>query len=85
MLKAQQPTARQGSRELLDVELMSDCDSLARLSKVARAHGRLLICHRCRDIDSVIAGVLIIHDRDEAWVLCGPCLSEVPLEGQLAS
>jgi hypothetical protein len=73
------------TRDLVDVELMSDHDSLTNLSKLARSSGHMLICHRCRNVKSIIAGVLIIHNRDEAWALCGPCLRKVPLEGQLAS
>ena len=73
------------NRDLVDIELMSDRDNLVRLAKLARSNGRLLICHRCSDVKSIIAGVLIIHARDEAWALCGPCLRQVPLEGQFVS
>lgn len=70
---------------LLDVELVADQVSLARLSETIRSQGRLLVCHRCRDIEGVIAGVLIVQQYDEAWALCGPCLRQAPLEGQVAS
>ena len=85
MFKQTNRQSKPTNHDLVDVELMSDHDSLARLSRLARASGRLLICHRCRDVKSIIAGVLIIHKRDEAWALCGPCLRQVPLQGQLAS
>jgi len=85
MFKASNSRFKKASEDLVDVELMSDRDSLTRLSKLARSSGQMLICHRCRNVKNIIAGVLIIHNRDEAWALCGPCLRKVPLEGQMAS
>jgi hypothetical protein len=69
----------------INIELMSDQPSLQRLSHLVQEAGRLLVCHRCHDIGAVIAGVLIIPGSEEAWVLCGPCMRQVPLEGRLAS
>jgi hypothetical protein len=71
--------------DLIDVELMTDPASLASLSAEIAAEGGMLVCHRCDDIRRLIAGVLIMRESEEAWVLCGPCLGNIPLQGQLVS
>ena len=43
--------------------------------------GTLLVCNSCGDIEALIAGVLIIDDVEEAWVLCGACIRKLPFGG----
>ena len=81
-----------GSRErnildndLIDIEVMVDREGLAALSAVICSEGQLLVCHRCRDVDEIIAGIVVMREVEEAWVLCGPCLREIPVQGCLAS
>ncbi len=68
---------------VIDIEVLQDQQSLNVLS--AGSEGRLLVCHRCLDVTEVIAGTLIMHESQEAWVVCGPCLRQLPLQGCLAS
>jgi len=73
------------NHNLSEIELMTDRDTLDDLSDTFRDDGGLLVCHFCDDISEVIAGILVVRDREEAWVLCGPCLRKVPVQGALAS
>jgi len=43
--------------------------------------GSLLVCNGCGDIEAPIAGVLVIDDAEEAWVLCGACIRKLPFGG----
>ena len=73
------------NQDLADIELMTDQETLADLSNMFRDQGGLLVCHRCDDVSEVIAGIVVVKETEEAWVLCGPCLRTVPLHGPLAS
>jgi hypothetical protein len=73
------------NHDLSEIELMTDRDTLEDLSDTFRDDGGLLVCHFCDDVSEVIAGILVVRDREEAWVLCGPCLRKVPVQGALAS
>jgi hypothetical protein len=73
------------NRALADVELMTDRTSLENLSNVFRAQGNILVCHLCDDVSELIAGILVVRASEEAWVLCGPCLRKIPMQGTLAS
>ena len=73
------------SRDSIDVELMTDRTVLEKLSESVRANGGILVCHVCDDLSEVIAGIVIIRASKEAWVLCGPCLRKIPLQGPVAS
>jgi hypothetical protein len=73
------------NRDLDDIELMTDRAVLEDLSEVLRGKGSMLVCHLCDDVSEIIAGILVDREGEEAWVLCGPCLRQVPLEGALAS
>jgi hypothetical protein len=66
--------------DLVDVVLVRDTAAVtAMCSEVA--DGTLLVCNSCGDIEALIAGVLIIDDAEEAWVLCGACIRKLPFEG----
>jgi hypothetical protein len=71
--------------ELSEIELMTDRTSLQNLDDVFRTQGSILVCHLCDDVTEIIAGVLVVRASEEAWVLCGPCLRQVPLDGPLVS
>jgi hypothetical protein len=73
------------NRELTDVELMTDRSALECLSDEFHTKGSILVCHLCNDVSELIAGVLVVRAREEAWVLCGPCLRKIPMHGPLAS
>jgi hypothetical protein len=73
------------NHDLADVELMTDRTSLENLSDVFRAQGNILVCHLCDDVSELVAGILVVRASEEAWVLCGPCLRKVPMQGVLAS
>ena len=73
------------NHELADVELMTDRASLNNLADVFGAQGSMLVCHLCDDVSEIVAGILVIRASEEAWVLCGPCMRKVPLNGPLAS
>lgn len=73
------------SRDLADVELMTDRSALESLSDEFRTKGSILVCHLCDDVSELIAGILVVRAREEAWVLCGPCLRKIPMQGPLAS
>jgi hypothetical protein len=81
-------SSREGNildNDLIDIEVMVDREGLADLSAVICSEGELLVCHRCRDVDAIIAGIVVMREVEEAWVLCGPCLREIPVQGCLAS
>lgn len=73
------------NNDLVDVEILTDQSGLAGLSAEIRAEGGLLVCHRCDDVHGIIAGILVMRESEEAWALCGPCLRQIPLQGQVAS
>jgi hypothetical protein len=73
------------NRDLADIELMTDRTALEDLSNVFRAKGNMLVCHLCDDVSELIAGILVVRSNEEAWVLCGPCLRKIPVQGPLAS
>jgi hypothetical protein len=73
------------TRDLVDIELMTDRAALENLSAMFRDKGNLLVCHLCDDVSELIAGILVLRTSEEAWVLCGPCLRKVPMHGPLAS
>ncbi len=68
-----------------DIKLMTDRTVLKNLSELLCANGGILVCHLCDDVSEVIAGILVIRGSEEAWLLCGPCLRKLPLQGPLAS
>lgn len=71
--------------DLINVAIVTDRARLADLSAEIRAAGGMMVCDRCDDIHRIIAGILVLHESEEAWVLCGPCLRQIPLQGQLVS
>jgi hypothetical protein len=72
-------------RELSEVELMTDRAALENLSAAFRAQGSIMVCHVCDDVTELVAGIIVLRASEEAWVLCGPCLRNIPLQGPLAS
>jgi hypothetical protein len=85
MISAIDGVDRLPNQELADVELMTDQEALADLSNIFREQGGMMVCHGCDDVSEVIAGIVIVKETEEAWVLCGPCLRQLPLHGPLAS
>jgi hypothetical protein len=71
--------------ELVNVELIEDRACLSNLSEIACSEGEMLVCHRCNDASELIAGIVVIPDTEEAWVLCGDCWREIPQGVRLAS
>ena len=45
----------------------------------------MLVCHRCNDASELIAGIVVIPETEEAWVLCGDCWREIPQGIRLVS
>jgi hypothetical protein len=73
------------TRDLTDVELMTDRTALECLSDEFRAKGSIMVCHLCDDVSELIVGIMVLRASEEAWVLCGPCLRKIPMQGTLAS
>lgn len=73
------------NQKLDDVELMTDRAALKNLSDAFSANGSILVCHVCDDVSEIIAGILVVPSSEEAWVLCGPCMRKIPVQGALAS
>ena len=69
---------------LVDVALIDNDAAVAAISAEVRAIGSLLICNGCGDVEALIAGILVIDEIEEAWMLCGACLRRLPLEGAVA-
>ena len=72
------------SNDLVDVALIRDAGMVAAISAEACADGSLLICNGCGDVEALIAGILVIDDAEEAWMLCGTCIRKLPIEGMVA-
>ena len=66
--------------DLVDVVLVRDTAAVTVICAVV-GDGTLLVCNGCGDIEALIAGVLIIDDAEEAWVLCGACIRKLPFGG----
>jgi len=73
------------NNQLVDVELIEDRACLSGLSEMASTEGEMLVCHRCNDASEIIAGIVVIPESEEAWVLCGNCWREIPHGTRLAS
>jgi len=71
--------------EMVDVELIEDRGCLSDLSELASSEGEILVCHRCNDASEIIAGIVVIPETEEAWVLCGNCWRQIPAGVRLAS
>jgi len=66
--------------DLVDVVFVRDTAAVTAICAEV-GDGTLLVCNGCGDIEALIAGVLIIDDAEEAWVLCGVCIRKLPFEG----
>ena len=66
--------------DLVDVFLVRDLATVTAICAEV-GDGSLLVCNGCGDIEAPIAGVLVIDDAEEAWVLCGVCIRKLPFEG----
>jgi len=66
--------------DLVDVVLVRDTAAVTAICTEV-GDGTLLVCNSCGDIEALIAGVLIIDDAEEAWVLCGACIRKLPFGG----
>jgi hypothetical protein len=67
--------------EFLDLELIWDFQTVAAVCAELISIGRILICHGCGDAEALIAAFLVFEQAEEAWPLCGSCLSELPMQG----
>jgi len=67
------------------IRLISDRDTIAKLAHAASADDSMLVCHACEEVDRIIVGILVIRETEEAWMLCGPCLRHIPVQGYIAS
>ena len=67
--------------DLVDVVFGRDMAAVTAICAEINTDGTILVCNCCGDIEAVIAGVLIIDDVEEAWVLCGACIRKLPFEG----
>jgi len=65
---------------LVDVVLVRDTAVVTAICAEV-GNGNLQVCNGCGDIEELIAGVLIIDDAEEAWVLCGACIRKLPFGG----
>ena len=70
--------------DLVDVCLIGDTVLVAAICHEVGSSGALLVCNGCRDIEALIAGILVIEDVKEAWALCGACIRKLPVEGAIA-
>jgi hypothetical protein len=70
--------------DLVDVGLIGDTVVVAAICHELGSSGALLVCNGCRDIEALIAGILVIEDDKEAWALCGACIRRLRLEGAVA-
>jgi hypothetical protein len=61
--------------KFLDLELIQDSDLLAEIAAEMVSVGRVLICEGCRDVEALITGFLVFESREQAWPLCGDCIS----------
>jgi hypothetical protein len=66
---------------LLDVWLIRDHETITQLCAEISSAGRLLVCHRCSDVEALIVGLLVLDDDGESWALCGACIAKLPLHG----
>ncbi len=66
--------------DLMDVVFVRDMAAVTAICAEV-GDGSLLVCNGCGDIEAPIAGVLVIDDAEEAWVLCGACIRKLPFGG----
>jgi hypothetical protein len=70
-----------GNEKLIDANLICDNSTMTALSAELNAIGDVIICHNCYGFELPIAGLLVIEQDEEAWLLCGDCLGRLPLAG----
>jgi hypothetical protein len=70
--------------DLVDVCLIGETVLVAAICHEVGSSGALLVCNGCRDIEALIAGILVIEDDKEAWALCGACIRKLPVQGAVA-
>ena len=66
--------------DLVDVGLIGDAVAVAAICQEVGAGGALLFCNDCRNIEALIAGILVIDKDKEAWALCGTCIRKASQE-----
>ena len=69
--------------ELVDLELVDDCETVAAICAKLKSIGQLLVCYRCGDIEALIVSFLVLDHKEQAWALCGKCKRKLPLDGAL--
>jgi hypothetical protein len=72
------------NNDVVDVGLIGDAVSVAAICQEVGSCGALLVCNGCRNIEALIAGILVIDKDKEAWALCGTCIRKLPVEGAVA-
>jgi hypothetical protein len=46
-----------------------------------RSQGALFVCHRCEDVDSGVAAILVMGEEpDKCYALCRSCVRDLPEE-----
>lgn len=70
-----------GNEKLIGANLICDNLTMAALSAELNALGGVIVCHNCDGFELPIAGLLVIEEDEEAWLLCGDCLGRLPLAG----
>jgi hypothetical protein len=56
-----------------DPEIIADC--FFRI----RSQGALLVCHRCEDVGSSVAAILVMsEEQDKCYALCRSCVRDLP-------
>jgi hypothetical protein len=72
------------NNDLVDVGLIGDAVVVAAICREVGSGGALLVCNGCRNIEALIAGILVIDKDEEAWALCGTCIQKLSVEGAVA-
>jgi hypothetical protein len=46
-----------------------------------RSQGALFVCHRCEDVNSGVAAILVMsEEQDKCYALCRSCVRDLPEE-----
>jgi len=73
--------SRAGCGSFVDGELIEDSAMISFLCDAMRLADESRSCNRCQDESEPIAAILMLEADEKAWLLCGPCLRDLPREG----
>lgn len=73
--------SRAGMGGFVDGELIEDFAMVSLLCDAMRLTDESRLCNRCQDESEPIAAILMLEADEKAWLLCGPCLRDLPREG----